>query len=60
MESGISVKIREHSPSHLQVKAACGVHDSDMLLKVCALVVTMVCAGRTTDIFDEYKLSLGI
>jgi len=52
--------MREHSPKHVQVKAAGGIRDLDALLKVRALGVTRVGASRTTDILDACKLRLGI
>jgi deoxyribose-phosphate aldolase len=52
--------MREHSPSQVQVKAAGGVRDLDMLLKVRSLGVTRVGASRTADMLDECKRRLGI
>ncbi|HCO95902.1 MAG TPA: deoxyribose-phosphate aldolase [Phycisphaerales bacterium] len=52
--------MREHSPDHVQVKAAGGIRDLDALLEVRTLGVTRVGASRTTDILDECKLRLGI
>ena len=52
--------MREHSPNHVQVKAAGGIRDLDALLEVRALGVTRVGASRTTDILDTCKLRLGI
>jgi len=52
--------MREHSPKHVQVKAAGGIRDLDALLEVRALGVTRVGASRTTDILDACKLRLGI
>lgn len=51
--------MRQHSPAHVQVKAAGGVRDLDRLLAVRALGVTRVGASRTTDILDECKRRLG-
>ena len=51
--------MRAHSPTHVQVKAAGGIRDLDMLLKVRALGVTRVGASRTADILDECKRRLG-
>ena len=45
--------MRKHSPPKVQVKAAGGVRDLDMLLKVRALGVTRVGARSTKDILDE-------
>ena len=45
--------MRKHSPPHVQVKAAGGVRDLDMLLKVRELGVTRVGARSTKEILDE-------
>jgi deoxyribose-phosphate aldolase len=45
--------MRKHSPAHVQVKAAGGVRDLDMLLKVRELGVTRVGARSTKEILDE-------
>jgi len=52
--------MRQHSPSHVQIKAAGGIRDLDKLLQVRALGVTRVGASRTADILDECKRRLGI
>lgn len=52
--------MREHSPPHVQVKAAGGVRSMDRLLEVRALGVTRVGASRTVDILDECKRRLGL
>jgi deoxyribose-phosphate aldolase len=52
--------MREHSPAHVQVKAAGGVRDLDALLAVRALGVTRVGASRTQEILDECKRRLGM
>jgi len=52
--------MREHSPEHVQVKAAGGIRDLDALLEVRALGVTRVGASRTTEILDTCKRRLGI
>jgi deoxyribose-phosphate aldolase len=52
--------MREHSPSHVGVKAAGGVRDLDRLLEVRALGVSRVGASRTADILDECRRRLGI
>ena len=53
--------MRKHSPPSVQVKAAGGVRDLDMLLKVRALGVTRVGARSTKEILDECarRLSAG-
>ncbi len=50
--------MREHSPSHVQVKAAGGVRDFDTLLKVRDLGVSRVGASRTADILNECQQRL--
>ncbi len=50
--------MREHSPEHVQVKAAGGVRDMDKLLAVRALGVTRVGASRTAEMLDECKRRL--
>ena len=49
----------QHTPEHVQVKAAGGVRDLDRLLEVRALGVTRVGASRTADILDECRRRLG-
>jgi deoxyribose-phosphate aldolase len=51
--------MRAHSPPHVQVKAAGGVRDLDMLLKVRALGATRVGASRTREMLDECRRRLG-
>ncbi|MHC4742050.1 MAG: deoxyribose-phosphate aldolase [Planctomycetota bacterium] len=50
--------MREHSPEHVQVKAAGGVRDLDKLLEVRALGVTRVGATRTKEMLDECRRRL--
>jgi len=50
--------MREHAPSHVQVKAAGGVRSLDRLLEVRAIGVTRVGATRTAEILDECKKRL--
>ena len=45
----------DHTPRHVQVKAAGGVRDLDKLHEVRALGVTRVGASRTGDILDECR-----
>jgi deoxyribose-phosphate aldolase len=52
--------MRQHSPSHVQIKAAGGIRDLDKLLQVRALGVTRVGASRTADILDECERRLAI
>ena len=51
--------MREHSPSHVQVKAAGGVRSFDTLMAVRAIGVTRVGATATKAILDEAKAKLG-
>jgi deoxyribose-phosphate aldolase len=50
--------MRQHSPPHVQVKAAGGIRTLDRLLAVRALGVTRVGATATKAILDECKLRL--
>lgn len=50
--------MRQHSPPHVQVKAAGGVRDLDKLLEVRALGVTRAGATRTKDMLEECKRRL--
>ena len=50
--------MREHSPPHVQVKAAGGVRDLDVLLAVRAMGVTRCGATRTREMLDECKRRL--
>ena len=52
--------MRKHSPSRVQVKAAGGVRDLDMLLKVRDLGVTRCGARSTKEILDEAKRRLAV
>jgi len=52
--------MREHSPPHVQVKAAGGVRDLDTLLQVRELGVTRVGASRTKEILDDCRQRLGL
>ena len=52
--------MRANSPAHVQVKAAGGVRDLDMLLKVRSLGVTRCGATRTREILDEGRRRLGL
>lgn len=51
--------MREHSPPHVQVKAAGGVRTYERLLEFRALGVTRVGATATKAILDEAKAKLG-
>ena len=52
--------MRKHAPDHVQVKAAGGVRDLDMLLKVRELGVTRCGASRTKEMLDELRKRLGL
>jgi deoxyribose-phosphate aldolase len=54
------ILMRQHSPAHLQVKAAGGVRDLDALLAVRALGVSRCGASRTAGILDEARIRLGL
>jgi deoxyribose-phosphate aldolase len=47
--------MRQHSPPHVQVKAAGGVRDLDALLEMKSLGATRVGATRTRDMLDECR-----
>jgi deoxyribose-phosphate aldolase len=51
--------MRQHSPAHVQVKAAGGVRTYDKLLEVRAIGVSRVGATATKVILDEAKAKLG-
>jgi len=51
--------MRKHSPAKVQVKAAGGVRDLDVLLKIRDLGVTRCGASRTQEILDEANRRLG-
>ena len=50
--------MREHSPKHVQVKAAGGIRDLDKLLEVRAIGVTRAGATRTADMLNECRRRL--
>jgi deoxyribose-phosphate aldolase len=52
--------MRQHSPPRVQVKAAGGVRDLDMLLAARAIGVTRVGASRTAPILDECRRRLSL
>ncbi|HZT69139.1 MAG TPA: deoxyribose-phosphate aldolase [Terriglobia bacterium] len=51
--------MRQHSPAHVQLKAAGGIRTLDALLEVRAIGVTRVGASRTADILNECRRRLG-
>jgi len=51
--------MRQHSPPHVQVKAAGGVRDLDTLLAMRDLGVTRCGTSRTSEILDEVNRRLG-
>lgn len=52
--------MRKHAPPHVQVKAAGGVRDLDMLLKVRDLGVSRCGASRTKEMLDECRQRLNL
>ncbi|HET9320501.1 MAG TPA: deoxyribose-phosphate aldolase [Bryobacteraceae bacterium] len=52
--------MRKHTPPRVQVKAAGGVRDLDMLLRVREIGVTRVGASRTAEMLDECRRRLGL
>jgi len=52
--------MRKHAPPHVQVKAAGGVRDLDMLIKVRELGVSRCGASRTKEMLDECRQRLGL
>jgi deoxyribose-phosphate aldolase len=52
--------MRKHAPPHVQVKAAGGIRDLDMLLKVRDLGVSRCGASRTKEMLDECRKRLGL
>jgi deoxyribose-phosphate aldolase len=52
--------MRKHAPPHVQVKAAGGIRDLDMLLKVRDLGITRCGASRTKEMLDECRKRLGL
>jgi deoxyribose-phosphate aldolase len=54
------ILMRKHAAPHVQVKAAGGVRDLDMLLKVREIGVTRCGASRTAPMLDEARKKLGM
>lgn len=52
--------MRQHSPKRVQVKAAGGVRDFEMVLKVRSLGVSRIGASRTSDMLDACRRSLDL
>lgn len=52
--------MRKYSPTHVQVKAAGGVRDMDMLLIVRAAGVSRVGASRTQEMLEDCRARLGM
>ena len=52
--------MREHAPPHVQVKAAGGIRDLDMLIKVRELGVSRCGASRTKEMLDECRRRLNL
>jgi len=51
--------MRKHSPARVQVKAAGGVQDLDMLLKIREIGATRSGASKTREMLDELRQRLG-
>ncbi len=52
--------MRQHTPAHVQVKAAGGIRDLDMLIQVRGMGVTRCGSSRTKPLLDECRLRLGM
>lgn len=52
--------MRQHSPAHVQVKAAGGVQDLDMLLKIRETGATRSGCSKTRDVLDELRRRLAL
>jgi deoxyribose-phosphate aldolase len=52
--------MRQHSPPHVQVKAAGGVRDLDALLAVRAIGVSRCGASKTKEMMDDARARLGL
>lgn len=52
--------MRKHSPDHVNVKAAGGVRDMDMILKVREVGVSRIGASRTADMLNECRQRLNL
>lgn len=52
--------MRRHSPPQVQVKAAGGVRDLDLLLKIREIGVSRVGASRTKEMLDDCRRRLGL
>ena len=52
--------MRQHSPAHVQVKAAGGVRTLDALLEMRAIGATRIGASATAQILDECRSRLGL
>jgi len=52
--------MRKHSPPHVQVKAAGGVHDLDTLLRIRAIGVSRVGMRSTAAVLEEWRRKLDL
>lgn len=52
--------MREHSPAHVQVKAAGGVQELDMLLKIREIGATRSGCSKTREVLDELRRRLAL
>jgi deoxyribose-phosphate aldolase len=54
------ILMRKHSPAHVQVKAAGGIADLDMLLKVREVGATRSGCSKTGEVLGELRRRLGL
>ncbi len=52
--------MRKHSPPHVQIKAAGGVHDLDTLLQIRAIGVSRVGMRSTAQVLEDWRRKLGM
>ena len=52
--------MRQHSPAHVQVKAAGGIQDLDMLLKIREIGATRSGCSKTRDVLSELRRRLAL
>lgn len=52
--------MRKHSPPHVQIKAAGGVHDLDTLVRIRAIGVSRVGMRSTAAVLEEWRRKLGM
>jgi deoxyribose-phosphate aldolase len=52
--------MRQYSPAHVQVKAAGGVQDLDMLLQIREIGATRSGCSKTREVLDELRRRLAL